>query len=69
MAKPIKHGGKHETVRFLTYTGIYTGYVTIPKAYLNQLKWESGQPLNVSMIGSKIVIEKSRRKIVKKKAA
>ena len=52
-----RQGSGTETVRKLTKTGQYTYYVTIPKAYIEELGWKERQRVVVRRSGSKLTIE------------
>lgn len=59
-------GSKSETIRKLTKTGTYTYYVTIPKAFIDELGWRERQRLVVRKKGLKLVIEDWKAKSSKK---
>lgn len=48
--------------RKLTTTGGYSGYVTLPKAFLRALGWRKGQRLAVSRRKGAVVIRDARTK-------
>ena len=56
MATKRQQGSKSEPVRKVTKTGQYTYYVTIPKIFIDELKWKERQRVVVSREGDKIVI-------------
>ena len=55
--KKRAHGSKSEQIRKLTKTGSYTYYVTIPKAFIDELGWRERQNLHVSLKGSQLVVQ------------
>ena len=57
MRRKRKHGSKTETIRKLSKSGIYSYYVTIPKADIDALGWRERQRLVVRRIGKRIVIK------------
>jgi len=50
-------GSKNEPVRKITKTGDYTYYVTIPKAFLDELHWKERQKVVVTRKGKTLVIQ------------
>lgn len=49
-----------EIVRLQSYRGQYR--ITIPREMVERLKWQKGQPLFVSIEGTKVVVEPVTRK-------
>ena len=56
-----KKGSKNETTRSITKTGDYTYYVTIPKAYLDELGWKERGRVSVKKVGRKLIMEKWKK--------
>jgi len=47
---------KKGVTRKLTKTGEYTYYITLPKAYIEELGWCNGQKVAIKLSGKKVVI-------------
>lgn len=48
---------KKGITRKLTKTGEYTYYLTLPKAYIEELGWRNQQKVVVRLSGKKVIIE------------
>ena len=53
---------KEKHVRKLTTTGANkTYYITLPKEYVQKLKWQKGQKITVELEGKKLVVKDWKR--------
>ena len=48
---------KDSSIRKINKTGDYSYYVTIPKEYIDELKWRKGQKVQVELKDGTIIIK------------